>query len=50
MLKLLELDYSIEYKHAKENTAPNAPARLHGDAEAKEHHLAISATIPTWMT
>jgi hypothetical protein len=49
MLKLLEFDYSIEYKKGTDNTAADALSRKYTDP-MEEQCTTISATIPTWMT
>jgi hypothetical protein len=44
LMKLMEFDYSIEYKKGKENTVADALSR-------KEHLvLAISSVVPAWIT
>jgi hypothetical protein len=44
LIKLMEFNYSIEYKKGKENKAANALPR-------REHHVsAISSVIPAWVT
>jgi hypothetical protein len=44
LMKLIEFNYSIEYKNGKENKAANALSR-------QDHSiLAISAIVPTWVT
>jgi hypothetical protein len=43
LMKLMEFDYSIEYKKGKENTVADALSR-------KEHLvLAISSVVPAWI-
>jgi hypothetical protein len=43
LMKLLEFNYTIEYKKGAENRVPNALSR-------KEHSvLAISSAVPSWI-
>jgi hypothetical protein len=58
MLKLLEFDYTIEYKKEKENTVADALSRKYqGDensqeetfTEQTEHCNTLSLLVPTWM-
>jgi hypothetical protein len=48
MLKLLEYDYSIEYKQGKENVVADALSRKHMST-GTDTCTAISAAVPTWM-
>ena len=59
MLKLLEFDYTIEYKKGSDNTARDALSQQfhednspYADTTAVETHLcnAISTLIPAWLT
>ena len=49
MLKLLEFDYTIEYKQGKENLVADALSRKHKNTQ-EESCLAISTTVPSWIT
>jgi hypothetical protein len=52
MLKLLEFDYTIEYKKGKENRVADALSRKYQqeeDTPAEEHCAAISVLVPAWM-
>jgi hypothetical protein len=46
MMKLLEFDYSIEYKKGSQNTVADALSRKEPLADSC---LAISAAIPSWV-
>jgi hypothetical protein len=48
MLKLLEYDYSIEYKKRSDNTVADALSRK-VDHHSSEECLAITTVIPKWM-
>jgi hypothetical protein len=48
MLKLLEYDYSIEYKKGSDNTVADALSRK-VDHHSSEECLAITTVIPKWM-
>jgi hypothetical protein len=47
MLKLLEFDFSIEYKQGKANTVADALSRKH--STPSDTCLAITAAVPSWM-
>jgi hypothetical protein len=49
MLKLLEFDYSIEYKKGTDNTTADALSRKHTEPHA-DQCLAITASVPSWMS
>ena len=49
MLKLLEFDYTIEYKQGKENLVADALSRKHKNTQ-EESCLAISTDVPSWIT
>jgi len=46
MVKLMGLDYSIQYKKGKENQATDAPSRCHEEGEA----VAMTMVIPKWCS
>jgi hypothetical protein len=48
MLKLLEFDYSIEYKQGKENSIADALSRKE-DLALHDQLVAILAVIPKWI-
>jgi hypothetical protein len=47
MLKLLEFDFSIEYKQGKANTVADALSRKHSKSD--DTCVVITAAIPTWI-
>lgn len=56
MLKLLEFDYSIEYKKGIENSVADALSRKYQDDDSESHPLpttatcsAISVAVPSWL-
>jgi hypothetical protein len=56
MLKLLEFNYTIEYKKGSENTVKDALSRKYqssdelSSSDVTEACTAISTVIPSWMT
>ena len=48
MLKLLEFDFSIEYKQGKENLVADALSRKHMNVQ-EDSCLAISIGVPAWI-
>jgi hypothetical protein len=46
MLKLLEFDYSIEYKKGKDNITADALSRKF---QTKDSYQSLSLSVPTWL-